>query len=96
MSDDLHVHRHGDRWALADAPGASPISEYATCAEAELAARAILRERGGTGEVIVSSEDPTGLDAAQEPGAGQEIDTGVETGSGGKAPERLRSQQAGF
>lgn len=91
---DVHLHPHGDRWALCEGPDCDPISEYATRGEAEMAARALARERGG--EVIVSEQDPTGLDQAQEPGAGEPVDPGIGGGRGEGTVERLRGQQAGF
>lgn len=89
---DLYLHPHGDRWSLCEGPDCDPISEYATRAEAEMAARALARERGG--EVIVSEQDPTGLDAVQEPGAGEPVDSGAGGREG--TVERVRGQQAGF
>ena len=67
---DVHVFPHGDRWAVADDLSASPRSEFATCEEAQSAARVLLSERGGGGEVVVSHDDPTGLAAAQDDDAG--------------------------
>ena len=102
---DVHVYRHGQRWALSEAPAGEPISEYATCSEAESAGRALLRDRGAEGDVVVQSDDPTGLAAVQESGAGEPL-TGAggggsgdgiagETGSAG-TPERLRESQGGL
>lgn len=90
---DVYVRPHGDRWSLCEAPDCDPISEFATRAEAESAGRAHVRESGG--QVIVSETDPTGLDAVQEPGAGEPVEGATETGRGERV-ERLGNQQAGF
>jgi hypothetical protein len=92
---DVHVTRHGQRWAVATAPGAMPVSEHATAEEAESAARALVAEQGG-GEVHVSGDDPTGL-AGHEDAAGGEREqrpAGAETDGPRMAPGR--DQQGGL
>lgn len=61
---DVHITRHGDRWALSDAPGEAPIFESYTREEAESEARR--RAEGGrihwsgdeSGETAVGQDDP--------------------------------------
>ncbi len=92
---DVHVTRHGQRWAVAAEPGATPLSEHATREEAESAARVLAADRGG-GEVIVSEEDPSGRPGHVTADAG-ERSYGVS--AGGEPPlgaERLRGQQGSF
>ena len=48
------VEPHGGRWAVTDAPGATPIAEYETCELAEVAARQLAAERGA--ELVVNRE----------------------------------------
>jgi len=105
---DLHVTPHGARWSLREGPQSAPISEYATRAEAEMAARAVLRERGGEGEVVVSEEDPTGLAPVEDreasdpiaPSSAEGGDPVTDPGDAGAAPagtpERLRENQGGL
>lgn len=47
---DITIERHGDRWAVRDAPGATPIFESYTLQEAESEARR--RAEGGQVRVI--------------------------------------------
>ncbi len=88
---DVHVTRHGARWAVADAPGATPLSEHATREEAESAARALVAERGG--EVRVADEDPSGLGEGEDRGAGERSDAPPATAGD---PEQLRAEQGGL
>ena len=89
---DIRVHRHGDRWAV-DEPGAeSPVKEFPSSEAAELAARQMAA--GGAVEVV--DEDPTGLDAVQDPDAGEPLDTGPERARDAETPERSRSTQPGL
>jgi Uncharacterized protein conserved in bacteria (DUF2188) len=88
---DVTVHRHGDRWAVAEASGPSPLQEFSTREAAESAARRLAA--GGTVEVI--DEDPSGL-------AGRD-DGGEPAGEGARPPadglqdhERIRTDQAGM
>ena len=52
---EILVEPHGTRWAVREAPGATPIAEYETCELAELAAKQLAEERGGA-EVVVNRE----------------------------------------
>jgi len=98
---DIHVYPHGSRrWAVADEPAGTPLSEFATCAEAQSAARVLAAERGG-GEVVVSQDDPTGLSAVEDAAAGEAQRTGASgaTPLGGPnnvEPEQLRGVQGSF
>ncbi|HEX8101020.1 MAG TPA: DUF2188 domain-containing protein [Solirubrobacteraceae bacterium] len=92
---DVHVTRHGQRWAVADDPAATPVSEHATREEAESAARALAAERGG-GEVIVSDEDPSGLAGHEDRDAGEREDLAPKAGTTPYDDERLRGEQASF
>lgn len=92
---DVHVFRHGQRWAVADDLTATPISEHATCEEAESAARGRAADQGG-GEVIVTTDDPTGLAAVQDDDAGERRDPAPQSGASSYEPERLRGEQGSF
>jgi hypothetical protein len=61
---DITITRHGDRWAIHEAPAQSPTSEYETRDAAEQAARRL----ADGGAVEVRDEDPTGLDEAATDG----------------------------
>ena len=63
---DITVHRHGDRWAVEEAGAESPVKEFPTREAAELAAGQMARGRS----VEVVEDDPTTLDAEQDPDAG--------------------------
>ena len=98
---DITVHRHGDRWAVREAGAESPIKEFPTREAAELAARQIAD--GGAVEVL--EEDPTGLAAVQDPGAGEPAHgtpAEAEPGAGepkvtaGDPAERSRQLQTGL
>jgi Uncharacterized protein conserved in bacteria (DUF2188) len=92
---DIHVTRHGNRWALREAPDAMPLSEYATREQAELAARQIAEERGA--QVFVS-EIPEGEErpGASEP-SGDEPEPRPRTEGGAAHPsDRVTSRQAGL
>ena len=98
----MHVYPHGrQRWAVAEEPAGTPVSEYATCEEAQSAARVMAAERGG-GEVIVSQDDPTGLAAVEDASAGEaqagETSTTATPLGGGNnlEPEQLRGVQGSF
>jgi len=99
---DIHVYPHGSRrWAVADEPAGTPLSEFATCEEAQSAARVLAAERGG-GEVVVSQDDPTGLSAVEDAAAGEAQQTGVSEptpplgGANNVEPEQLRGVQGSF
>ena len=99
----MHVYPHGQqRWAVAEGPAGTPVSEYATCEEAQSAARVMAAERGG-GEVVVSQDDPTGLAAVEDASAGEaqpgESSSSSATPLGGGnnvEPEQLRGVQGSF
>ncbi|HWT23009.1 MAG TPA: DUF2188 domain-containing protein [Solirubrobacteraceae bacterium] len=89
---DVTVHRHGDRWAVAEASGPSPLQEFPTREAAESAARRLAA--GGRVEVV--DDDPTGLAEGVE-GAGAEPDAARRPPADGLHDhERLRSDQAGL
>ena len=93
---EITVFRHGGRWAVADAPGATPRSEFNTREEAELEARRLAGE-GGT--VSVSEEDPTGLAPVQDqPTVPDQVAGASEPGGPRAAPadELPREPQAGL
>lgn len=92
---DVHVTRHGQRWAVADDPAATPLSEHATREEAEVAARALAAERGG-GEVIVRDEDPSGLAGHEDREAGERPDGPAGATPSPLSEERLRGEQSSF
>jgi uncharacterized protein DUF2188 len=88
---DITVHRHGDRWAVEEAGAESPVKEFPTREAAELAARQLAD--GGTVEVV--EDDPTGLAAAQDHGAGEpELEDPRITA--GDPLERSRQPQTGL
>jgi hypothetical protein len=88
---DITVHRHGDRWAVKEQGAESPVKEFPSREAAELAAR----DMAAGGSVNVVEDDPTGLDAAQDHGAGQ-AEPPDEKISAGDPAERSREQQAGL
>jgi Uncharacterized protein conserved in bacteria (DUF2188) len=59
---DITVHRHGDRWAVAEAGAESPVKEFPTREAAELAAR----QMAGGGAVEIVEDDPTNLGAVHD------------------------------
>ena len=86
---DITVHRHGDRWAVREDGGESPIAEYPSRAAAESAAR----QRADGGSVRVEEDDPTGL--AGGPASGG--DEGGSAGADGLTQrERIRTEQGGL
>ena len=89
---DITVHRHGDRWSVAERGAESPVKEFPSREAAELAARQMAA--GGAVEIV--EEDPTGLDAVQEPGTGEPAGTGAEQVHAGDAAERTRQNQPGL
>ena len=88
---DVHIFRHGDRWAVADAPGETPYFESYTREEAESEAR----QRAAGGRVTVEGE-AEGESAVGQVGA----DAPPEDLRGPGAPERpgetFRETQAGL
>jgi hypothetical protein len=89
---DITVHRHGDRWAVAEAGAESPVKEFPTREAAELAARQMAA--GGAVEVV--EEDPTGLDQSSPENAGEEQATGPDGLQPAEVPESPREPQAGL
>jgi hypothetical protein len=89
---DITVHRHGDRWAVREQGAESPVNEFPTREAAEQAARQL----AGGGSVEIVDEDPTGLDAVQDPNAGEPVETGPDTITATDATERSRSPQSGL
>jgi Uncharacterized protein conserved in bacteria (DUF2188) len=92
---DITVHRHGDRWAVAEAGAESPSKEFPTREAAEMAARQMAA--GGT--VDIREDDPTGLEHTEpgdagRPARGAHDETGGTDGPG--APEGVRDRQAGL
>ena len=57
---DITVHRHGDRWAVAEAGAESPVKEFPTREAAELAAQ----QMAGGGAVNAAST-PAARNAVQ-------------------------------
>jgi hypothetical protein len=87
---DITVHRHGDRWAVRERGAESPVKEFPTREAAELAAR----QMAGGGTVNVE-DDPTGLEAAPDHGAGEpELEDPKITA--GDPAERSRQPQTGL
>jgi Uncharacterized protein conserved in bacteria (DUF2188) len=86
---DITVHRHGDRWAVAEPGASTPAQEYATREEAELAARQL----ADGGDVRVVEDDPTGLDAEDST---EPVRTGLDEVKAVDAAERARSTQTGM
>ena len=89
---DITVHRHGDRWAVAERGAESPLKEFSTREAAEDAAR----QMAGGDAVEVVDEDPTGLDAVQDPDAGEPVDEGPDKPRAVETRERSRSRQPGL
>jgi hypothetical protein len=90
---DITVHRHGDRWAVADTGSASPAQEFSTRAAAERAARQLA---GEDGRVDVREDDPTGLAGTPAPTEGEPVESGLREVQAVDAPERTRSTQTGL
>ena len=91
---DVTVHPHGDRWAVAPADAASPVSEFETREAAEIAARDLAD--GGT--VDVREDDPTGLNERggdDGPATGAEPQ-GQEPLDGTTMPDHPRTEQGGL
>ena len=89
---DITVHRHGDRWAVAEPGAASPTKEFPTREAAELAAR----DLAAGGSVHIVEDDPTGLEGSRPENAGESerVDAGAPDGVG--AEEGVRERQAGL
>jgi hypothetical protein len=80
---------------VADDLSSTPISEHATCQEAESAARVRAADHGG-GEVIVTTDDPTGLAAVEDTEVEERTDPPGRSGASSYEPERLRGEQGSF
>ena len=99
---DVYIARHGDRWAVKDAPDATPIFESYTREDAESDARS--RADGGKVHWLDSDDAGAGDEAAAGPRdeADREDDGGTSRASLDPpgAPERpgetFRETQAGF
>jgi uncharacterized protein DUF2188 len=89
---DITVHRHGERWAVKETGAESPVKEFPTREAAELAANQLAA--GGNVEVL--EDDPTGLDAIQDAGAGEAAAGASEDVTAGDPAERSRSPQTGL
>jgi hypothetical protein len=86
---DVTMHRHGDRWAVAERGAESPVKEFDSREAAELAAR----QMAGGGAVEVLDEDPTGLETSQ----GGEPETGGPSAvAQADDTEHTRTRQAGL
>ena len=89
----MYIMRHGDRWAVKDAPDATPFFESYTRAEAETEAR----RRADGGNVHELDDDGRPVAAGQER---HEDAPGPDDVRGEGAPERpaegLRQTQAGL
>jgi hypothetical protein len=87
---DITVHRHGDRWAVAEAGAESAVKEFDSREAAELAAEQMAA--GGSVEVV--EEDPTGLGSGEgrppeDAGAPSAVEQADHT-------EHTRTRQAGL
>src|SRR3954467_14331524 len=96
---DVHIARHGGRWAVSEAPGDTPFFESATRAEAEAEARRFAdggrlhwaAEAADDGDADLASGDATAAgDDAPDPGE-QRPD-----GAPARSGEAFRMQQAGL
>jgi hypothetical protein len=90
---DITVHRHGDRWAVAEPGSESPTQEFPTREAAESAARELA---GPDGRVEVREDDPTGLAGTPAPTEGEPVEDGLRSVQAVDAPERARSTQTGL
>jgi hypothetical protein len=88
---DITVHRHGDRWAVAEPGAESPTKEFPTREAAELAARDLAA--GGSVRVI---EDPTSLEHVEPSDAGAPAGGDAREPGGVGAQEGIRERQAGL
>ena len=89
---DITVHRHGDRWAVAEPGADSPVKEFPTREAAEMVARQMAA--GGTIEVL--EEDPTTLERVEPADAGEPRGGGPDDVGGVGAREGVRSRQPGL
>lgn len=63
---EIHIERHGDRWAVKEDPDAAPLFESYTLAEAESEAR----RRADGGPIVIPDEDRERAEAGRS-GVGQ-------------------------
>ena len=89
---DITVHRHGDRWAVAERGAESPVKEFPTREAAELAAR----QMAAGGAVEVRDADPTGLDHSEPADAWESTQHDQHEVGGVGAREGIRSRQPGL
>jgi len=89
---DVTVHRHGDRWAVAEAGAESPSKEFPTREAAEMAAR----QMAAGGSVEVREDDPTGLEHTEPDDAGEAPGGPPDETGGPGAAEGVRERQAGL
>jgi hypothetical protein len=85
------VFPHGDRWAVAERGAESPLQEFPTREAAEQSAGQLAD--GGSVEVL--EQDPTTLEHAAPPDAGEAPDGGVK-GRDPDAAASPREPQAGL
>ena len=91
----MHIVRHGDRWAVADDPQATPHFESYTREEAEAEAR----RRAGGGEVHWhgEAEGRSGVgQGATDTGQGVEAQDAQKRGDHGGPGDLNRAPQAGL
>lgn len=88
---DVHISRHGDRWAVKESPGATPFFEALTRAEAESEAR-----RHAAGGELHWHEEPDATERVpgdDDPGP---ADIQHRQGAPGRGGETFREPQAGL
>jgi hypothetical protein len=93
---DVYIARHGNRWAVKEGPDATPVSEYPTREQAELAARQMAEETGGQ---VFLSEFPEGRGeqkAAAEPSTAEPEPRPRTEGGAAHPSDRVTSRQAGM
>ncbi len=88
---DITVFPHGDRWAVAERGAESPLQEFPTREAAEHSAGHLAEG----GSVEVREDDPTALERAEPPDAGEPADAAA---GGGRfdVPPDAREPQAGL
>lgn len=89
---DVYIMRHGDRWAVKDAPDGTPFFESYTRAEAESEAR----RRAGDGNVQELDDDGRPVAAGQRRDEDASTDDVRGEGSPERPVEGLRQTQAGL
>jgi hypothetical protein len=96
---DVHLTRHGDRWALSDAAGEAPFFESYTREEAEAEAR----RRAGDGKIHWAGDDDGRTAVGQDqPAADRDADDAPSPdelrphGAPGTPAEAFRETQGGL